>query len=228
MRTLIIGEKYRQKLEKHLESFGFEVFCLPNNTEIDEKLSGHCDLAVFTHKKTAILANYLREQEIVNYLTNRGYNVIISDTEQSEKYPKDINLCAASIGDKLLHFSKYTDKHILDLNLELIEIKQGYARCSCLILGDCVITPDRGISAALKSNDIETLLISNDGIKLEGFDRGFIGGASFVCDNTVYFIGDINTHPDSKIITDFIIAHNYKYCCVCDGELFDIGGAVVV
>ncbi len=228
MKTLIIGEKYRGKLEKHLELLGFDVFWLPNNTNIDKKLSGHSDLSIFIYKNTAILANYLMGQEIVNFLTNRGFNVILSNENQGVKYPKDINLCASLIGDKLLHCSKYTDKKILDLKLDCIEVKQGYARCSCLTFGDCIITSDKGIAAALNRNNIETLLIDEDGIILEGYSRGFIGGASFVCDNTVYFIGDINKHPDGKLISEFILKNKYEVCCVYDGELIDIGGAVVI
>ena len=228
MRTLIIGEKYRKKLEKHLKIMGFSVFWLKNNTNIDEKLSGHSDLSVLIHKKTAVLANYLKENELVNYLTNRGFRVIISEKSQRDKYPGDVNLCASIINDRLIHVRKYTDNAIKDLGLEFIDVKQGYARCSSLTFGNCVITSDKGIAKALKNNNIETLLISEEGIVLEGYDRGFIGGASFVCDNTIYFIGDINKHADAKMITDFIMAHNYKICCVCDGELFDIGGAVVI
>lgn len=228
MKMLIIGEKYREKLEKHLNSLGFEMFWLPDNTDTNIKLSGHCDLSVFIYDKTAILASYLKGCELVNLLTNRGYKVIISTEKQNELYPKDVNLCASIINNKLLHYSRYTDKAILNLELECINVKQGYTRCSCLIFGNSVITSDKGIAAALKRNNIETLLIGNDGIILDGYDRGFIGGASFVCDNTVYFIGDINKHPDGKSITDFIRDHDYKIVCLCDGELFDIGGAIVV
>ena len=228
MKTLIIGEKYREKLEKHLHFLGFDVFWLPNNTDINIKLSGHSDLSVFIHERNAILAPYLKGSELVNSLTNGGYNVIISTEKQSELYPGDVNLCASLINNKILHCSKYTDKAILDLQLDSIDVKQGYTRCSCLIFGNCVITSDKGIASALKRNNIEILLINNEGIVLEGYDRGFIGGASFVCDNTVYFVGDINKHPDGKLITDFIMTHNYKIACVSDGDLFDIGGAVVI
>ncbi len=228
MNVLIVGERYKKKLESSIKAHGFDVFWLPKNTNIDEKLSSHSDLSVFIYKKTAILAKYLEGSRLVNFLTNRGYDVIISDICQSERYPWDINLCAALIGDKMLHCIKYTDVKILDLQLDYIDVKQGYSRCNCLPLDNSIITSDRGIVACAKSHGIETLLIEEDGIILEGYNRGFIGGASFVCGDTVYFTGDIYKHPSGKIISDFIIEHNYKICCLSEETLFDIGGAVVV
>ncbi|MBE7017356.1 MAG: hypothetical protein E7420_04280 [Ruminococcaceae bacterium] len=228
MNTLIVGEKYRKKLENSLISLGFDVYWLPNNEEIDEKLSSHADLSVFVYKKTAILAKYLKENKLVNFLTNRGFNVIISDFCQSAQYPNDINLCAALIGDRIMHHIRFTDKNILDLITDYIDVKQGYTRCSCLVINDSVITSDKGIEAALKSYNIETLLIDENGIVLDGYDRGFIGGASFVAGDTVYFTGDIYKHPSGKIITDYISAHNFKICCLSDDVLFDIGGAVLL
>ena len=228
MSTLIIGEKYRKKLENCPVLRELDVFWLPQNTEIGEKLSSHSDLSVFIYKKTAILANFLRGNELVNFLTNRGFNVIISDYRQSAQYPGDVNLCAALIGDKIMHNIRFTDKSILELNTDFIDVKQGYTRCSSLVLGESVITSDKGITAVLKKHNIETLLINENGIVLDGYDRGFIGGASFVAGDTVYFTGDIYKHPSGKLIDNFISDHNYKICCLSDETPFDIGGAIVL
>ncbi len=228
MSILIIGEKYRAKLENSLVSHGFDVFWLAKNTNIDEKLSFHADLSVFVYNNTAILAKYLKGDKLVNFLTNRGFRVIISEFCQSSKYPGDINLCAALIDEKILHNLRNTDESILKFKTDYIDVKQGYTRCSCLVLGDSVITSDKGIAAALKRHNIEMLMIDENGIVLDGYDKGFIGGASFVCDDTVYFTGDIYKHPSGRIISDFISERNYKICCLSDDALFDIGGAVVL
>ena len=228
MKILVVGEKYREKLEKPLLSNEFDVFWLPNNSKIDKRLSGHTDLSVFYYKNTVILADYLREDILVKKLTNIGYNVIISDIEQSDKYPGDINLCAAVVDDKLLHCIKHTDPAISALGLKYCNVNQGYARCSSLVIKNSIITSDKGIARAAAENGIEHLLIDDDGIILDGFDKGFIGGASFVAEETVYFTGDILKHKSGQIIVDFITHKQYTICCLTNEQLFDIGGAVVL
>lgn len=227
MSILIIGDKYKEKLEYSLSLCNFYVFWLPKNPNIDEKLCCHADLSVFIHNKTAIIAKYLDRSELVKILTNEGYTVIISKENQSNVYPGDVNLCAACCGDIIIHNRKYTDPHIIDIGLEYINVKQGYSRCSCLCLNDSLITSDKGIAAAAERNGIETLLINDNGIILEGYDKGFIGGASFVSDTTVYFTGDVDKHVDADKLKEFIAKHNYKICCLTTEQLFDIGGAII-
>lgn len=228
MKTLVVGEIYRKKLEKPLISNGLDVFWLPNNSKIDKRLSGHADLSVFNYKNTVIIADYLREDILVKKLTNMGYNVIVSDIQQADKYPGDINLCAAVVGDKLLHCIKYTDPAITALGLKCCNINQGYTRCCSLIIKNSIITSDKGMARAAAENGIEHLLIDEAGIILEGFDNGFIGGASFVSDGTVYFTGDILKHNSGQSIMDFIVDKQYSVCCLTNEQLFDIGGAVVL
>lgn len=213
MKTLLIGERYREKLEKHLILQDFSPIWLPDNPLLDKRLSPHTDLSVFKYNDILILGAHLGTETIVNNLTNRGYRVKICGAEQSCAYPKDVNLCAALIGNKVLHNSNYTDPEILALGLENIYVKQGYARCTALIIDDkSIITADNGIASAAKRCGIDVLLISDEGIILDGFDKGFIGGASFMAGDTVYFIGDINRHPDGAAICEFIQCHGVNYC----------------
>lgn len=229
MKTLLIGERYRQKLEIALLLNGFEAFWLPENPNIDPRLASHADLSAFVYAKSFVLASFLKESELVNFLTNRGYNVLTSAKEQGSAYPGDVNLCAAVVGDILLHNEKYTDKAIKNLQLKTLHINQGYARCTVLSLnGNSIITADKGIALKAKEAGIQVLEISPGGIELEGFEEGFIGGASFVVEDTVYFTGNIKFHQDSARIVDFIEKQEMKVCCLTDAALFDIGGAVYI
>jgi len=227
MKTLLIGEKYRDKLGNSLFEYDFTPIWLPENPNLDSRLSSHIDLSVFKYDKTLVLARYLNTNNLVNYLTNEGYLINFSSEEQGKRYPKDVNLCAAVIGNTLLHNTKYTDPEILALGLSHIDIKQGYARCTSLIIDNhSLITADHGISDAAKRNSIDVLLISDEGISLDGFDRGFIGGASFKAEDTIYFTGDINKHINGKEICEFILKHGFNFCSLTNKPLFDIGGAI--
>ncbi|MEG0291192.1 MAG: hypothetical protein RR495_00680 [Anaerovoracaceae bacterium] len=125
----------------------------------------------------------------------------------SYSYPGNIIYNACSTGKYFIHNLKYTDKDLLytatSLNQELINIKQGYAKCNILPINEnSIITSDLGI--AKKCSNLDVLIISPGHIKLKGFDTGFIGGTSGIIDGTVVFNGDLSSHPDFKKIKDFI------------------------
>jgi hypothetical protein len=88
---------------------------------------------------------------------------------------------------------------------------------------------EAGIEKALKNNGVEVLLISPGNIELKGFDYGFIGGAGFYNNGTVYFFGNVKKHPDYDKIKQFCDSYNSDIEILCqDMPLTDIGSAVVL
>lgn len=231
MKTLIIGERYKKKLEKTLNLRGFDVFWLPENPYIDPRLASHCDLSVFVLDNKAVIAGHLwRNQELVNLLTNRGVKVICSQYQQDCVYPKDVNLCALVMGDKLLHNETCTDPAIINnFSLKSIHIKQGYARCTALAVDAySLITADAGVARAAENAGLDVLKIGKSGIELQGFNEGFVGGAAFKSGNVIYFTGNIDSHPDGREIKSFISERGLLCVSLTDGPLFDIGGAICI
>ncbi len=111
--------------------------------------------------------------------------------------------------------------------LTLINVKQGYAKCSCAVVSyNAVITEDVGIYRKLSKTDIEVLLIGKGSVTLEGADCGFIGGATGYdrSKDTLYFCGDICEHPDFDRIRAFCDNHGTSIECLSDSKLVDIGG----
>ncbi len=150
------------------------------------------------------------------------------------EYPRDIAYNAACTGKYFIHNIKYTAPELLEaakeLGMIIVDTKQGYAKCSTVIVDeDSIITYDRGLAraceaAGMKSDNI--LIIEPGHIKLEGYDTGFIGGSSGRVGNIVYFCGDLARHPDFGRIITFIEARNLevKYCQ--DFPLTDIGSII--
>lgn len=127
------------------------------------------------------------------------------------------------------------DTNLLDYciknNIKTVNVNQGYARCSTLVLNNnAAVTSDLSIEKALKNNGVEVLLISSGNIVLDGYNYGFIGGASGKIDeNTVAFFGDIENHPDYNNIENFCWKHNVSIKVICkDIPLTDIGGIVKI
>ena len=113
--------------------------------------------------------------------------------------------------------------------IDIIDTKQGYAKCSTLILNEnTIITDDISIEKVAKANNLNVLKVEKECIYLDKNNYGFIGGASALIGKTVYFFGDIDSHPNSKEIIDFIKRCKLNYVSVDSNRLRDIGGIVVL
>lgn len=147
------------------------------------------------------------------------------------RYPENIALNAALVGNKLICLEKALHPRVkiycTENNIEIINTKQGYTKCSTLILNEnSIITDDISIYNSATKAKINALLIEKDNIYLDGKTQGFIGGASFKAGETVYFFGDINTHKNADKIIDFITNNNLNIECINSDTLKDIGGII--
>lgn len=159
-------------------------------------------------------------------------NIIYTAENISENYPKNILLNAVYLKNKLFckenaidaNVKLYCDKN----NIDIINVNQGYTKCSTTIIGDAIITSDKGIFDAMGSSGVEGLLISQGDIELDKVDYGFIGGCCFCYGDVVYFTGNVKKHPDYYKINSFCKKFNKEIVCLSDRKLYDIGGFVVI
>ena len=118
------------------------------------------------------------------------------------------------------------------MGLELIPVKQGYAKCSlCIVSENAVITADEGLAYTLCRAGLDVLKIIPGCIRLPGYGYGFIGGCCGKLDAaTMAFAGDPLTHPDGKKILSFMERHGVKpRNLLGQGEkLIDIGSILPV
>lgn len=229
---VIIGEKYYDILEHGLNSLGIKAILVPENPNISSPVSCHADMSIlYTGNENIWLAPYLKNSEFEDKLEFLGLKIHQSDIVQSKEYPHDVslNICVLN---KLIICSKWADSTIVDIftnaGAKIIRTKQGYARCSvCPVSKNAVITADRGIADALKSENIDVLLISSGHIDLPGYDYGFIGGSSFkISENKIAFTGRLDAHPDKNAIEEFLGLHNIEPVYLTEHPIFDIGGAI--
>lgn len=149
------------------------------------------------------------------------------------KYPENVALNAALIGDKLFCKEKALHPKVKEfcetIDIKIINVKQGYTKCSTLVLNsNTIITDDESIAKAALINNINTLLISKGDIYLDAQNVGFIGGASAKIGETIYFFGDIDTHKDAVKIKNYIYNAGLSYKSVSSEKLIDIGGIVII
>ena len=235
-KTIIIGEKYSQILDKPLENLGIEVIYVPDNPDVDGRLAGHADLSVaHLGEKKMALAPYLKGSGFADYFSELGCELLFPDMQQGEKYPRDAALNICLCGKCFFYNPKSAEKMIVDyLTIEKgkngLSIKQGYSKCCiCVVDENTIISSDQGIHERAVNTGYDSLLISPGHIELPGFNYGFIGGASFkLSSHELAFTGHLDMHPDKNIILNFLSLHNIKPVYITKKPVFDIGSCIQI
>lgn len=152
--------------------------------------------------------------------------IIPSHSSLTGKYPGDIHLNAFTFKKIFIHNLKHTDQVILDYykksGYELVNIKQGYAKCSCLVTKDFIITSDGGIYESLRDL-IPIYKIDHGQIKLQNFNYGFIGGAAGVLGKKIFFTGDFSHHSSHEEILKIISKYDYELEILSKDPIEDYG-----
>ena len=165
-------------------------------------------------------------------LLNLGLKVIAIDEYIHSEYPQNVLLNAVYLNNKLYCrtdvLSANVKEYCKNNDIELINVKQGYTKCSVSLFNNCFITADKGIFEALSKNGEYGLFIESGDIELKGVDYGFIGGCVFYYNKTAFFSGDISKHKSYRNIKDFLNINNINMVCLSREKLYDIGGFIVI
>ena len=230
MKHCVLISPTDSKLIEALKSRGIDViFTVPQSGLYDNE-QYHADMQCLIVDNNAYIPKVSSE---ISDGISKYVDQITLCSNPSMKYPDNISLNALVFGRKIFCKASALDADVSDYcnerGIEIINVNQGYTKCSTLALGDkAIITADPSVYKAATENKIDALRISSGHILLEGADYGFIGGASGVIGDKVYFFGDICKHPDFKEIADFIELKGFTFECLTDESLHDVGGFVTL
>ncbi len=226
----VFGQTLSKKCRLALQSNGFECVALPSYQRLGQYVSSHADLLlcpigkkIFTYREYFDALPQLEEAFVM-----RGYEIVKLEDSVAPDYPSDIALNCLFTDRYVFANTRHTSFEVLRYASELgyisVNVKQGYARCTALpISGNAFITADPSIASAAEKLSVDVLRISPSGVSLEGYDRGFIGGASGLFEDRIFFAGDILSHEDGKRIVEFCKAHKKEVVSLSNEELKDIG-----
>ena len=200
----------------------YDIRLLQPCERLDAPVCSHADMTVGVIDGRVIVT---REYFEKNGDLFSGLDPVITDEEQGREYPRDILLNFIDAKTAVVGLEKHITKHAK--TKPVINVKQGYARCSTLSGGGYAVSADAGILSALSSLGYDTLRISAEDIVLNGYGYGFIGGASFDDGRDVYFFGSLSYHKDGERIRTFLHAHGAVVHELDDTPLTDLGGAVI-
>lgn len=232
----LVDERIDDASERALTLRGFRVIRLPASKSLTAPIASHPDMLAFYYKNKIITsAEYCeRAPYVFSDLRELLPSVSVSFTDESpeEKYPRDAIFNALPIGKYLFCKADTVSKSVLeyarDCGLEIVATRQGYPACTTLAFGNSAITADPGMANALTAAGITVTVIKNGNIELPPYDYGFIGGAAGVFKNTVYFLGNIDTHPDAESILAAIAAEGFSAVSLSDGPLRDLGRIIFI
>ena len=215
--------------EEFSKKTNFEVISLPPYKKLDAPVSSHADMLISIIDDTLFCYDeyYLENREIFKKIENY-YKVVRVEHKCTKIYPNDIALNVLIIGKIIFARLDYTANEIIEYakknGYKLVNVSQGYAACSTLVLGNSAITSDISIYNALVSEGINTLFVTTEGITLTGYNCGFIGGAAGVIKDKVYFFGNLKEYLDCDKFSLFLEQNNFKLIEILPTGVFDFGG----
>ena len=225
---LILGEKYKKVLNNALLTRNIAPIWLKNNVYVDERLSGHCDLMAI-HIGKNVLA--VQSDIAVDCETINNVKLIITAPPTKSQYPYDAGLNICIVGDKLIYNPKSADQQIIsNISGTRICCKQGYTKCSvCVVDENSIITADNKIADIASAAGIYVFQVNEKITALDGFEHGFIGGASFKINrNEMAFTGVIDDTAERRRIESFLNERGICAVYLTDEPIFDIGGAIPI
>ena len=230
MTYFLINPRFPREYREKISAFG-KCLPVPEFELLDFPVNAHPDMQavnimgrLFIHRENTALASLL---------TSHGISFSVVDDKVSALYPGDISLNLFTAGNCLFANTAYASARVLEYaaqkGFRACHVKQGYAKCSSMLLSGAIVTADTSIHKSAKSEGIQSLLIRSRSIGIEKYDTGFIGGASAeIAPNKIAVFGNILAHPDGDRILAFAKERGADILSLGGGALFDYGGIVRV
>lgn len=218
-------------LKNAFDELSIKVVNVAENPFLDSAICKHADiLGNFVGKSTFLVDKY--QVDLCNFIENNGGKTVITENIKSP-YPNDCLLNFADIGDYIICNKSILTKEIVDLlpNKQIIDVKQGYSKCSvCICKRNTIITDDISICNAVSQyENINSLLVKKGSVQLKNYNYGFIGGCCGLIDkDTLLFNGDLSAHSDFDKIKNFLYDNNVKYIDIKGKPLTDIGSIIPI
>ena len=229
VKTVVIDYRASREIISSLQEMNIEIIKTECCENLYDAIKGHPD--ILTHHiggNKIVLAPNIYDKMAEKFL-KKGFAVTKGSTWLHRNYPYNIAYNVLRIGKYAFHNTKYTDSKILSLyeqiGVELIHVNQGYTKCSvCVVNEEAAITSDMKIARALELCGVEALLIKPQGIELQGFDYGFIGGTSgLISKSEIAFTGCLYGLEDYKRIKEFLAKKRINTKILSKKKIIDLG-----
>lgn len=219
------------EVARALEQRGAVVLRVQSSLELPEPVRGHADMLCLSLGGGRVLT---AQTELAQALRGFGLDAAPVEHPPAGEYPGDVALNCLLLGDvavgRSASLAPELIQYINNNKIKMLDVKQGYARCSTAVVDErSVITADLGIANALEAHGFDVMRISPGGIRLDGYDTGFIGGCcGKISADKMLFCGRAESHPDGNRILGFLNRKGVAAECSGDHELLDFGGFISI
>lgn len=227
---VIVDYRISKESVKTLQSMGIGVIFSCAVPQLYDTVNGHPDMQIHHLGGNRFVSAPEAYEHYCKVMPDA--DIIKGSKRLSEKYPGDIAYNAAAFGNYLICNSACTAIEILKTykvsNQTILNVNQGYAKCStCIVSDNAIITADSGIYNAALEHDIDALKVTEGHIRLAEMNYGFIGGASgLIAKDTLAVNGNINTYPDGRLVREFCKKHGVNVVSLNKGIIEDIGSII--
>lgn len=231
VRAVLIGRRYADILSDPLAALGVQAIAVDGGEGLDPRVSEHADM--LAHHLGG--NSWIAFESAANALqTVENLRIIPANVRFSATYPDDVALNVLRLGG--CAYGRFDAacsillEHLSCRGVEQVSVKQGYAKCSvCVVSRAAAITSDSGLATAMRSRGVDVLEIAAGGVRLDGYDSGFIGGASgLIAPDKLAFTGRLESLDDNARIREFLVKHYVRPIELTDGEMFDIGSILPI
>ncbi|HNT03437.1 MAG TPA: hypothetical protein PKU88_02145 [Bacillota bacterium] len=225
----MVDYRISPKIEESLNKIGIECLKTVRCPELYDAVDGHPDMLMFHIGGNRIVLAPNVYEKMAPIIEKKGFAVTKGATWLVRNYPGNIAYNVLRIGKTAFHNIRHTDAEIIKAlekeNVKMLNVNQGYTKCSVCILNDnTIITSDEKISEIAEKNGIESFLTKPGGIDLKGLNYGFLGGASgLVSKNKIAFTGSLYTLEDNRKLIDYINKKGFEIVHLSKGRLMDYG-----
>jgi len=198
-----------------------------------ESISCHPDIFLFELDPETVIYAPGVDPYLLGAIRKAGIKTVAGSEIPGGAYPGTVRYNAVRVGDNIICSWGRLDiavrGRIIAAAYNVLDVGQGYARCSVLKLSEkALVTSDRGIARSAENAGLEAMLISGGGVVLPGQEHGFIGGASGYCGREkVIVLGDLESHTDGHRIRAFASERGVKLLEMPGLPLYDAGSVII-
>lgn len=198
---------------------------------LPEPTASHPDLNL-CHLGGKRVAVFAHRTDLLYALQQSGLEPYPVNTTPSSRYPGDVQMNLLVLGKYALGYAQAVPSKIktalLEQSITLLNIKQGYTKCSiCVVNNDSLITDDISIAKLCNRVGWNVLLVEKGDVMLSGYPYGFIGGCSgLLAPDRLAFAGELESHRNFKAIKKFCRERGVVCENLISGPLRDIGSMI--
>ncbi|MDK2902769.1 MAG: hypothetical protein PWQ93_688 [Clostridiales bacterium] len=229
---MLVDGRINKVMEYNLKQKGIRIIKTQPLPQLLPAIAYHPDMMLYPIQGDTVVVAPNISPDVVAQLKDEDFNILYGKAALCGNYPKDIAYNIARIGNNAMHNFKYTDSMTHELlqqqKLKFIDVKQGYTKCSVLVVDpNSIVTEDIGIAKVAAKNGINVLLIERGHVSLPGMNYGFIGGSGGLISKSVMaFAGDVSTHPDYNKIKNFLNEREIEIYNLDNGYIWDLGSLI--